>query len=87
MPSSSTKIEKQILKEIHSLSAEQQAIALQLLHFLRREILEQERNESIASTDRLLQLAGTWQDKRTAEQQIAFIRSRRKSIKSRAHLR
>ena len=70
--------EEEILKEIRNLSEPLQEKLFRIIHLLRQEIIKPEYDEKLA-TDEFLSICGTWEDNRTAKEQIKDIYSSRKS--------
>jgi len=73
-----TKQEEEILKEIRDLPETVQKKMLKLIHFFRSEIIISESSEEKA-TEEFLSVCGTWEDKRSIDEQINDIYSSRKS--------
>lgn len=73
-----TKQEEEILKEIRYLPETVQKKMLKLIHFFRSEIIISESSEENA-TEEFLSVCGTWEDKRSIDEQINDIYSSRKS--------
>ena len=73
-----TKQEEEILKEIRDLPEIVQKKILKIIHFFRSEIIISESSEETA-TEELLSVCGTWEDKRSIDEQINNIYSSRKS--------
>ena len=70
--------EEEILKEIRNLSEPLQGKLFKIIHLLNQEIMKPEYNEKSA-TEEFLSICGTWEDDRTAEEQIKDIYSSRHS--------
>ena len=70
--------EEEILKEIRNLSEPLQEKLFRIIHLLRQEIIKPDYDEKLA-TDEFLSICVTWEDDRTAEEQIKDIYSSRKS--------
>ena len=73
-----TRQEVEILKEIRALPEIVQEKMLKIIHFFRSEIIISESLEETA-TDDFLSVCGTWEDKRSVDEQINDIYSSRKS--------
>lgn len=73
-----TRQEVEILKEIRALPEIVQEKILKIIHFFRSEIIISESLEETA-TDDFLSVCGTWEDKRSVDEQINDIYSSRKS--------
>ena len=73
-----TRQEVEILEEIRALPEIVQEKILKTIHFFRSEILLSESLEETA-TDDFLSVCGTWEDKRSVDEQINDIYSSRKS--------
>ena len=73
-----TRQEVEILKEIRDLPEIVQEKILKIIHFFRSEIIISESLEETA-TDDFLSVCGTWEDKRSVDEQINDIYSSRKS--------
>jgi len=73
-----TRQEVEILKEIRALPETIQEKILKIIQFFRSEILISESLEETA-TDDFLSVCGTWEDKRSVDEQINDIYSSRKS--------
>ncbi len=73
-----TKQEVEILKEIRDLPEMVQEKILKMIHFFRSEIIINESLEETATED-FLSACGTWEDKRSIDEQINDIYSSRKS--------
>ncbi len=73
-----TVYEEEILKEIRNLSEPLQGKLFKIIHLLNQEIIRPEYDEKLA-TKEFLSICGTWEDDRTAEEQIKGIYSSRKS--------
>ena len=73
-----TRQEVEILKEIRDLPEIVQEKILKIIHFFRSEIIISESLEETA-TDDFLSVCGTWEDKRSVDEQINAIYSSRKS--------
>ena len=73
-----TRQEVEILKEIRALPEIVQEKILKIIHFFRSEITISESLEETA-TDDFLSVCGTWEDKRSVDEQINDIYSSRKS--------
>nr|QNO48014.1 hypothetical protein DCDENBEB_00005 [Methanosarcinales archaeon ANME-2c ERB4] len=73
-----TRQEVEILKEIRALPEIIQEKILKIIQFFRSEILISESLEETA-TDDFLSVCGTWEDKRSVDEQINDIYSSRKS--------
>lgn len=73
-----TRQEVEILKEIRALPEMVQEKILKIIHFFRSEIIISESLEETA-TDDFLSVCGTWEDKRSVDEQINDIYSSRKS--------
>ncbi len=70
--------EEEILKEIQDLSEPLQKKLFKIIHLLKQEIIKPEYDEKLA-TEEFLSICGTWEDDKTAEEQIKDIYSSRKS--------
>jgi len=77
-----TRQEVEILKEIRALPEIVQEKILKIIHFFRSEIIISESLEETA-TDDFLSVCGTWEDKRSVDEQINDIYSSRKSANRR----
>lgn len=73
-----TRQEVEILKEIRALPEIVQEKILKIIQFFRSEIIISESLEETA-TDDFLSVCGTWEDKRSVDEQINDIYSSRKS--------
>ncbi len=73
-----TTYEEEIMKEIHDLSEPLQEKLFKIIHLLKQELIKTESDEKLA-TEEFLSICGTWEDGRTAEEQIKDIYSSRKS--------
>jgi hypothetical protein len=73
-----TRQEVEILKEIRALPEIVQEKILKIIQFFRSEIILSESLEETA-TDDFLSVCGTWEDKRSVDEQINDIYSSRKS--------
>ncbi len=73
-----TKQEEEILEEIRALPEIIQEKILKIIQFFRSEIIISESLEETA-TDDFLSVCGTWEDKRSVDDQINDIYSSRKS--------
>ncbi len=73
-----TKQEEEILKEIRDLPEIVQKKIFKIIHFFRSEIIISESSEGTA-TEEFLSVCGTWEDKRSIDEQINDIYSSRKS--------
>jgi len=73
-----TRQEVEILKEIRDLPEIVQEKILKIIHFFRSEIIISESLEETA-TDDFLSVCGTWEDKRSVDEQINDIYSSRMS--------
>ena len=73
-----TRQEVEILKEIRALPEIVQEKILKIIHFFRSEIIISESLEETA-TDDFLSVCGTWEDKRSVDEQINDIYSSRRS--------
>ena len=73
-----TRQEVEILKEIRDLPEIVQEKILKIIQFFRSEIILSESLEETA-TDDFLSVCGTWEDKRSVDEQINDIYSSRKS--------
>ena len=73
-----TKEEEEILKEIRDLPEIVQKKIFKIIHFFRSEIIISESSEETA-TEEFLSVCGTWEDKRSIDEQINDIYSSRKS--------
>lgn len=73
-----TKQEIKILKEVRDLPEMVQEKILKMIHFFRSEIMISESSEETATED-FLSVCGTWEDKRSIDEQINDIYSSRKS--------
>ena len=73
-----TRQEVEILKEIRALPEIVQEKILKIIHFFRSEIIISESLEETATND-FLSVCGTWEDKRSVDEQINDIYSSRKS--------
>ena len=73
-----TKQEVEILKEIRNLPEIVQEKILKMIHFFRSEIIISESLEETA-TEEFLSTCGTWEDKRSIDEQINDIYSSRTS--------
>lgn len=73
-----TTYEEKILKEVQGLSEPLQKKLLKFVQFLKQEIIKPEYDEKSA-TDEFLSTCGTWEDDRSADDQIHDIYSNRKS--------
>lgn len=73
-----TKQEEEILKEIRDLPEIVQEKILKIIHFFRSEIFISKASEETA-TEEFLSVCGTWEDKRSIDEQIKDIYSSRKS--------
>jgi len=76
-----TKYEEQILTEMRDLPEIIQEKMVKIIHFFRSDIIEnkmdKENNEK--ATNEFLSVCGTWEDNRSAENQIKEVYSSRKS--------
>ena len=77
-----TRQEVEILKEIRAPPEIVQEKILKIIHFFRSEIIISESLEETA-TDDFLSVCGTWEDKRSVDEQINDIYSSRKSANRR----
>jgi len=73
-----SKQEVEILKEIRDLPEIVQEKILKMIHFFRSEIITSQPLEETATED-FLSACGTWEDKRSIDEQINDIYSSRKS--------
>ena len=73
-----TKHEKEILQEISGLPENLQIKLSRIVHFFKKEMIEDGISE-VKATEDFLAVCGTWKDKRSAEEQINDICSNRKS--------
>lgn len=70
--------EKRILAEIQDIPPHAQEKLAKLIRFFKKELLDADQDEE-TKTKRLLALAGSWQDERSAEEIIKDIQSARRS--------
>ena len=73
-----TKQEEEILKEVRDLPEIVQKKIFKIIHFFRSEIIISESSEEMA-TEEFLSVCGTWEDKKSIDEQINDIYSSRKS--------
>ena len=73
-----TKHEEDILREISGLPENLQIKLARIIHFLKKEMMEDKFNENKA-TEEFLSVCGSWKDKRSIQDQINDISDMRKS--------